>query len=185
MKKIKNIISRSCSGTWLGLVWPWSPVSYISTIQTLLFSHASIKNTVHCTSQGVERRLCPLLHCTKRNTTVQVEVLGLCYECLCALEREMTATAGPTRPYGCRLPYMRGMMYTEMSSPEPKRSLVIRQPLSLRTPLARITRSWAAIVYLQTNAKYYLPNITFAPNVGQPRHFWGFISFSLAINGSI
>lgn len=47
-----------------------------------------------------------------------------------------------------RLPYISGMMKTEMSSPEPRRSLVILQPRSLSTPRARITRSCAAIVYL-------------------------------------
>uniref|UniRef100_A0A3P9JXG3 THAP-type domain-containing protein n=1 Tax=Oryzias latipes TaxID=8090 RepID=A0A3P9JXG3_ORYLA len=35
-----------------------------------------------------------------------------------------------------------------MSSPEPRRSLVILHPRSLRIPRARITRSCAAIVYL-------------------------------------
>lgn len=51
-------------------------------------------------------------------------------------------------PQGWRLPYISGMMKTEISSPEPRRSLVILQPLSLSTPRARITRSCAAIVYL-------------------------------------
>lgn len=38
-------------------------------------------------------------------------------------------------------PCIKGMTYTEMSSPEPSRSLDIRHPLSFRTPRARITRS--------------------------------------------
>lgn len=51
-------------------------------------------------------------------------------------------------PQGWRFPYISGMMKTEMSSPEPRRSLVILQPRSLSTPRALITRSCAAIVYL-------------------------------------
>ncbi|TNN71878.1 hypothetical protein EYF80_017885 [Liparis tanakae] len=39
-------------------------------------------------------------------------------------------------------------MKAQMSSPEPRRSLVILQPRSLSTPRARITRSCAAMVYL-------------------------------------
>lgn len=45
------------------------------------------------------------------------------------------------------------MMKTEMSSPEPSRSLVILQPRSRSTPRARITRSCAAIVYLRDTGK--------------------------------
>lgn len=52
-------------------------------------------------------------------------------------------------PQAWRLPYIKGMMKTEMSSPEPRRSLVIRHPRSRSTPRARITRSCAAIVYLR------------------------------------
>lgn len=57
---------------------------------------------------------------------------------------------------GCRLPYIKGTMKTEMSSPEPSRSLVILQPRSLSTPRARITRSWAAIVYLRAELPFGL-----------------------------
>lgn len=53
--------------------------------------------------------------------------------------------------WGCLLPCIRGIMKTEMSSPEPSRSPAILQPRSLKTPLAFITRSWAAIVYLENN----------------------------------
>lgn len=38
-------------------------------------------------------------------------------------------------------PCIKGMTYTEMSSPEPSRSFDIRHPRSFRTPRARITRS--------------------------------------------
>lgn len=44
-------------------------------------------------------------------------------------------------------------MKTEMSSPEPSRSLVILHPRSLSMPRARITRSCAAIVYLRDTGK--------------------------------
>lgn len=58
----------------------------------------------------------------------------------------------PSKTLGCfhdsLFPCIKGMTYTEMSSPEPSRSLDIRHPLSFRTPRARITRSWAASVYL-------------------------------------
>lgn len=56
--------------------------------------------------------------------------------------------ASPLGSYGWRLPYISGMMKTEMSSPEPRWSLLILHPRSLSTPRALITRSWAAIVYL-------------------------------------
>lgn len=52
--------------------------------------------------------------------------------------------------WGC-LRFMRGIMKTEISSPDPSRSPAILQPRSLKTPLAFITRSWAAIVYLKNN----------------------------------
>lgn len=48
-------------------------------------------------------------------------------------------------------------MKTEMSSPEPSRSLVILHPRSLSMPRARITRSCAAIVYLQEKATLIPP----------------------------
>lgn len=64
------------------------------------------------------------------------------------------AFKGPLLPLqACRLPYIKGMMKTEMSSPEPSRSLVILHPRSLSTPRARITRSCAAIVYLHDTGK--------------------------------
>lgn len=60
---------------------------------------------------------------------------------------------GLCSPQACRLPYIKGMMKTEMSSPEPSRSLVILHPRSLSMPRARITRSCAAIVYLHDTGK--------------------------------
>lgn len=46
---------------------------------------------------------------------------------------------------------IRGIMKTEISSPDPGLSPAILQPRSFRTPLAFITRSWAVMVYLNNN----------------------------------
>lgn len=76
--------------------------------------------------------------------------------------KKRTRPSGTTAPppplpapplQGWRLPYISGMMKTEMSSPEPRRSLVILQPRSLRTPRALMTRSCAAIVYLNNRGE--------------------------------
>lgn len=53
-------------------------------------------------------------------------------------------------------------MKTEMSSPEPNLSLEIFQPPSFSTPLALITRSWAAIVYLREESEFSFKKINFS-----------------------